>query len=278
MSGSGGGAGHTIAAGGTPLTQRATLNFEGTHFTVTDDAGNNETDVALSGNFAALDLTTTGRLRLGTNPAQVTSGLGLQNDTGRIKWRNAANSADIGDIFIDNSNILNMGSAAMSDLRFNLARPIFFSSTGMEFRDPAVTGSFIQILNVATAASPMIVRGQGSTGGNADGFPAILRGGRRAGTGNYGPAALELNADDSTVYRVVEATHLANARRIVAINRAATLTTTEMTTNTGDLVMYIGNCATAPTANSVSGGILYVEAGALKYRGTSGTVTTLGVA
>jgi hypothetical protein len=31
---------------------------------------------------------------------------------------------------------------------------------------------------------------------------------------------------------------------------------------------------TAPTAN-VSGGQLYVEAGALKYRGSSGTVTTL---
>ena len=35
---------------------------------------------------------------------------------------------------------------------------------------------------------------------------------------------------------------------------------------------------TAPTANLAGGGILYVEAGALKYRGSSGTITTIGPA
>lgn len=43
-------------------------------------------------------------------------------------------------------------------------------------------------------------------------------------------------------------------------------------------VIGIGNCDTAPTTNPNSGGILYVQAGALKYRGLSGTVTTLGPA
>lgn len=37
----------------------------------------------------------------------------------------------------------------------------------------------------------------------------------------------------------------------------------------------VANAATVPTTNP-SGGVLYVEAGALKYRGSSGTVTTLG--
>lgn len=40
----------------------------------------------------------------------------------------------------------------------------------------------------------------------------------------------------------------------------------------------LGNVAAAPTANPVGGGILYVEAGALKYRGTAGTVTTVAAA
>jgi hypothetical protein len=40
------------------------------------------------------------------------------------------------------------------------------------------------------------------------------------------------------------------------------------------IVIYNG---TAPTSN-IAGGTLYVEAGALKYRGSSGTVTTLGAA
>lgn len=46
---------------------------------------------------------------------------------------------------------------------------------------------------------------------------------------------------------------------------------------TPDPWLFIGN-ATAPGANPASGGYLYVEAGALKYRGSSGTVTTIGAA
>jgi hypothetical protein len=43
----------------------------------------------------------------------------------------------------------------------------------------------------------------------------------------------------------------------------------------GEGVIYIGNRATAPTANPTSGGLLYCESGALRYRGSSGTTTTL---
>jgi hypothetical protein len=35
---------------------------------------------------------------------------------------------------------------------------------------------------------------------------------------------------------------------------------------------------TAPSVNLAGGGILYVESGALKYRGSSGTITTIGPA
>lgn len=41
---------------------------------------------------------------------------------------------------------------------------------------------------------------------------------------------------------------------------------------------FIGDCTTVPSGNPSSGGYLYVEAGALKYRGSSGTVTVLGPA
>ena len=43
----------------------------------------------------------------------------------------------------------------------------------------------------------------------------------------------------------------------------------------GSTVIGIRNATTAPSSNPTNGGILYVEAGALKYRGSSGTVTTL---
>lgn len=41
-------------------------------------------------------------------------------------------------------------------------------------------------------------------------------------------------------------------------------------------VIGIANATTIPTGNPANGGVLYVEAGALKYRGSSGTITTLG--
>jgi len=46
----------------------------------------------------------------------------------------------------------------------------------------------------------------------------------------------------------------------------------------GDGVISIRNATTVPSSNNSSGGILYVSAGALKYRGSGGTVTTIAVA
>ena len=40
--------------------------------------------------------------------------------------------------------------------------------------------------------------------------------------------------------------------------------------------MFIANSSSFPAVNPTGGGFLYVESGALKYRGSSGTVTTLG--
>jgi hypothetical protein len=42
--------------------------------------------------------------------------------------------------------------------------------------------------------------------------------------------------------------------------------------------VFIANCATLPSGNPTGGGFLFVDAGALKYRGSSGTVTTLAPA
>jgi hypothetical protein len=45
----------------------------------------------------------------------------------------------------------------------------------------------------------------------------------------------------------------------------------------GVKVMFMAN-ATAPSSNPTGGGILYVESGTLKYRGSSGTITTIAAA
>ncbi len=43
-------------------------------------------------------------------------------------------------------------------------------------------------------------------------------------------------------------------------------------------VVGVKNCATVPTTNPTGGGVLYSEGGALKWRGSSGTVTTIAPA
>lgn len=121
-----------------------------------------------------------------------------------------------------------------------------------------------------------------ATGVNRDGAALLFQGGNRssgATTGRRRGIRMSIASTDAPLIEIcdVQAGTTAPSRAVI-LNRGAAITATEMPTNTGDLVVYIGNCATAPTANSVSGGILYSEAGALKWRGTGGTVTTLGAA
>jgi len=120
------------------------------------------------------------------------------------------------------------------------------------------------------------IAAQGTLTSGNNGGRMQVQGGAKSGTGLKGGVALQFNATNTE--NGVELVELISGQRVVALARLADLSTTQMPTNTGDGVVYIGNTATAPTANSVSGGILYCEAGALKYRGTSGTVTTLGAA
>jgi len=51
-----------------------------------------------------------------------------------------------------------------------------------------------------------------------------------------------------------------------------------MNSFSGTGIIAIGNAATNPSANPSGGGYLYVDSGALKYRGSSGTVTTIAAA
>ena len=46
----------------------------------------------------------------------------------------------------------------------------------------------------------------------------------------------------------------------------------------GQGVLAIGNAIVTPSVNPAGGGVLYVEDGALKYRGSKGTMTTIAPA
>jgi hypothetical protein len=85
--------------------------------------------------------------------------------------------------------------------------------------------------------------GGGFVSGNGDSGNIIIRTLAPSGTGVYGSIAIYGSGSDNF--------------------------------QSGERIMYIGNCITAPTGNPSSGGFMYVESGALKYRGSSGTVTTI---
>jgi hypothetical protein len=65
-------------------------------------------------------------------------------------------------------------------------------------------------------------------------------------------------------------------RRSTSTVSSLSLNTTSLGSGVG--VIAIGNANTTPSGTPSGGGVLYVESGALKYKGSSGTVTTLGVA
>ena len=122
----------------------------------------------------------------------------------------------------------------------------------------------------------MIFAAQAGVGTNKDGGNLSLRGGARTGTGLKGGVHLALHGTSEVM---IEAYNVIDGQRFVALCRGANMTTTELPSGTGDLVVYLGVAATAPTINPVSGFLLYMDPAdnKLKARGPSGTTTELAV-
>lgn len=85
------------------------------------------------------------------------------------------------------------------------------------------------------------------------------------GQSGFGAAALNQNTVDTLLWR--------------AAAGVWAMATSDVTapTMTGSGLM-LSNVSAAPSTNPVGGGVIYCEGGALKYRGTSGTVTTIAAA
>lgn len=186
------------------------------------------------------------------------------------------------------ANLAQLTFSANTMINFNLAGATFMEmvsgKTVLHFNEiqwrggATTTNMIINSDNASAAANTTTLRGQSPGAANSAGGFVHIEGGQRSGTGNFGGWRGRLNA--SATENMVEATDLGSgAARILSLVRGPNLTTTEMPANTGDQVIYIGNASTAPTTGTpVSGGILYVTAGALRYKGTGGTDTLLGAA
>jgi len=142
----------------------------------------------------------------------------------------------------------------------------FFCGIGYE-QTPNVAyirsfGSTVLQVGVSAAAPVAhIVRGASARAGadnNAAGAPLTLAGGNGTGTGGGGKLIFQTAPTGSSG------------------NAANTLTTALEIDR--DRVLFVANTAAAPSGTPSGGGFFYVESGALKFKGSSGTVTTIAAA
>lgn len=116
--------------------------------------------------------------------------------------------------------------------------------------------------------------GRAAAAGQASYFEA---GGGRARLGYDGTATV---VSDAAGNRDVVLRSGSTPRDAVTADAAGVAHIGQKGTTVGGMVkgMFIANTSTAPSANPSAGGFLYVDNGALKYRGSSGTVTTIAPA
>jgi hypothetical protein len=114
---------------------------------------------------------------------------------------------------------------------------------------------------------------QQAGGADHPGGNLALLGGARTGTGAKGGVQIGLNGVGGD--KLIQLLELAG-QRVVGLLRSGFVTDSEMPANTGDLVLFFADCATAPTANPNSGTIVYSYVGGLTSRTpTTGVVVAL---
>ena len=213
-----------------------------------------------------------------------TASLYTQN-AGAHAWNTAPSGANAGDPI---TFVQAMTLDASGNLGVGTASPTFGAGTGVEIERAGIATLRLQNTSDAnafeiqtdSAANGVLLRGY-----NASPLAFYTNNTERAritSGGNLGVncaatnARLEVNAASGEVFRA----DAGSAARVVANQDGVTLggnialgVTTAF--GGGSRVVAIREADTVPTSNPTGAGILYVEGGALKYRGTSGTVTTI---
>ena len=139
---------------------------------------------------------------------------------------------------------------------------VSIASTGSTIAWTSTTPTPIitQITPGSGAGQNMSVIAQAGFTGNQGGSLILSSGAGTAPGGSVGNGvAIQLGG----LGNLVEATYLPTSNRVLSLTRAGGLTISQMPVNTGDLVVYVGNAAAAPTAAPVGGAILYSKAGQL---------------
>jgi hypothetical protein len=99
------------------------------------------------------------------------------------------------------------------------------------------------------------------------------------GIGNANPGSrLVVKGVGTTTDTALNVTNSADTSRLLVVDNGNIGISVTSAFGNGVKVIGISNATTVPNADPSGGGVLYVEAGALKYRGSSGTITTIAPA
>jgi hypothetical protein len=191
------------------------------------------------------------------------------------------------------ASINNVATGASSTSRYFASAPttgtgyLLFTDTTLASNRGYVGYTFAtDTLDIATAGA---VRGTFSSTGLAVTGALSSTGAMKSGTtGTNGHLQLARSSDGATITNfitdgtngiinsVIDTIFQANTTERMRITSAGNVGIgTADQFGGGVKVVGLANATTAPASNPTGGGVLYVEAGALKYRGSSGTVTTI---
>lgn len=276
------------------VDQHAIYTYGGKiHF---NGAGAADSDVIISGDTATnlvvvdagLDAFQVGTTVAGALLDVQSSGIIFNGAEGNTDFRIAGNGVTNAYIYDADNN--RHGFGGVPTTYFEVNGPALFNVTtggaGAElFKVVASEGGYFAVIDGATSGFlPMFeFESSGSIAGG------VLRGRIEAASDTYNAltAAVIIDGLEGTGFDALSNANLLVVRKGTGASVSAVFTIGP----TGNLalfgagsygggvdVMYIKNRTTAPTSNPSGGGILYVESGALKYRGSSGTVTTIATA
>ncbi len=147
-------------------------------------------------------------------------------------------------------------------------------SASLSYSNDVVNPTITQASTSLIHGNPLTIKAQASTGTNLDGGTLVLSGGAKNGSGVRGGVQLKMNGAADTLLQLVEPV---TGQRVLGLVKNGVVNSTDMPSNTGDMVVYVANTATPPTSGVPSNGtIMYAEGGILKVKQSDGTTIIIG--
>lgn len=136
------------------------------------------------------------------------------------------------------------------------------------------SSAIIQQQNTINDGTNLTITGQSSTGTNKNGGNVIISGGSGNGSAKTGGVSLFMT---SGTVSMLEAKEVSIGRRVLGLLNSTALSSSDMPSGTGDMVIFVKNAVTAPTSgNPVGGAIMYSSNGQMYVKESSGATFVVG--